>query len=248
MSRRLLLTIIVAGALLLWSLFALSFLQPVWFEKSVEGVIRYQLQNRLEASLGHQEITRKARELLQQKQEQHAQLLRDITFKKSIDQLIGEMQDPECYCRQVMQDVAPLVIHVSLDKLVHEEAKLKQFLMHEYRNTVEKLLREIRIFTAINALLLSMLATVLFTSAYSAWISLPSITLVSFANLLVAGLYVFQQNWLHAILFGDYLGWGYAFYLLFACIILWDLVFQRARWTIWTLSSLGLTLTAVVAC
>mgnify|MGYP003704958213 CR=1 FL=1 len=120
--------------------------------------------------------------------------------------------------------------------------------MHEYRNTVEKLLREIRIFSAINALLLSMLATVLFASAYSAWISLPSIALVSLANFLVAGLYLFQQNWLHTILFGDYLGWVYAFYLLFACVSLWDLVFQRARWTIFVLSSVGLTLTAVVTC
>lgn len=248
MSRRILLIVIVAGALLSWCLFALSFLQPVWVEKSVEGVIRYQLQNRLEASLDHHELTRKARELLQQKQEQRAQILRDATFKKSIDQLIAEMQDPDCYCRQLMRGIAPLVTQASLDQLLHEEAKLKQFLMHEYRNTVEKLLREIRIFSAINGLLLSMLATVLFVSAYSAWISLPSIALMSVANFLVAGLYLFQQNWLHTLVFGDYLGWGYAFYLLFACVSLWDLVFQRARWTAMVLSSLGVTLSGFIAC
>src|SRR5690606_25339731 len=51
-------------------------------------------------------------------------------------------------------------------------------------------------------------------------------------------LYLFQQNWLHTIVFGQYWGMTYVVYLVTVAAFLSDVVFNRARFTTRILNAL----------
>ena len=70
------------------------------------------------------------------------------------------------------------------------------------------------------------------------WSILPAFVLVG-AVLLAGGLYLFNQDWLHTIVFGDYLGLGYAAYLALVAAMLADIAFNRARVINVLLNALG---------
>jgi hypothetical protein len=61
-------------------------------------------------------------------------------------------------------------------------------------------------------------------------LALPAAVLVVAATV-VAALYLFNQNWLHTVLYGDYVGLWYVAYLGLAIAGLADVVFNRARVT-----------------
>jgi hypothetical protein len=77
---------------------------------------------------------------------------------------------------------------------------------------------------------------------------LPAIVLVG-AVIVTGGLYLFNQNWLHTVVFGQYVGLAYIVYLASAALLLADIVFNRARVTTrlvnLTLQSVGSVATAV---
>lgn len=68
---------------------------------------------------------------------------------------------------------------------------------------------------------------------------LPATTVLLPTTALVAGLYLFQHNWLHTIVFGDYVGWGYFAYLGIVGVLLGDLLLNRGRVNARIVSSIG---------
>lgn len=91
------------------------------------------------------------------------------------------------------------------------------------------LLREVRIFTAANALVFLLLfATTYARRRAGLQLLLPAVVLAG-AAVLVAGLYLFGQDWLHTIVFSDYTGLTYFAYLGAAMLFLADVAFNRAR-------------------
>lgn len=58
---------------------------------------------------------------------------------------------------------------------------------------------------------------------------LPAVAVLLLTTAVVASLYLFQQNWLHTIVFGDYVGWGYFAYLGIVGVLLGDLLLNRGR-------------------
>lgn len=68
---------------------------------------------------------------------------------------------------------------------------------------------------------------------------LPATTVLLPTTAVVAGLYLFQQNWLHTIVFGDYVGWGYFAYLGIVGVLLGDLLLNRGRVNARIVSSIG---------
>jgi hypothetical protein len=59
---------------------------------------------------------------------------------------------------------------------------------------------------------------------------LPAVVMVG-AVMVTGGLYLFNQDWLHAILFADYVGLAYPVYLACVALLLGDVVLNRARVT-----------------
>ena len=61
-------------------------------------------------------------------------------------------------------------------------------------------------------------------------LALPAVVLAG-AVVITTTLYLFNQNWLHTVLFSQYVGLGYVAYLGLAVAFLADIVFNRARVT-----------------
>ena len=77
---------------------------------------------------------------------------------------------------------------------------------------------------------------------------MPALVL-ALAAVALARVYLVGQDWLHAIVFGDYVGWGYALYLGTVALLVADVALNRARVTTRlvnvALDAVGSTLTAV---
>ena len=59
---------------------------------------------------------------------------------------------------------------------------------------------------------------------------LPAFVLVGAVGI-TGGMYLFSQNWLHTIIFGQYIGFAYSLYLAAVALLLTDVAFNRARVT-----------------
>jgi hypothetical protein len=92
-------------------------------------------------------------------------------------------------------------------------------------------MREFRIFTSANAIVFALLGiTALIRRKAGMQLVLPAVVLVG-AAVIVAGFYLFNQDWFHTILFNDYVGFGYFAYLGVAVAFLADIAFNHARVT-----------------
>ena len=97
--------------------------------------------------------------------------------------------------------------------------------------TAQALTREFRIFTGANAALFMLLAlTTLARRRATLQLALPALVLIGAAGI-VAFFYLFSQDWLHAIVFADYVGLGYFVYLAICIALLADILLNHARFT-----------------
>jgi hypothetical protein len=105
------------------------------------------------------------------------------------------------------------------------------FIRTKYMETAEALTREFRIFTGANAAMFALLGlTTRWRKRAGAQLLLPAAVLIG-AAAVVGGLYLFSQNWLHTVVFAEYVGLGYFAYLALAVALLADIAFNRARVT-----------------
>ncbi len=92
-------------------------------------------------------------------------------------------------------------------------------------------MREFRVFTGSNAIAFALLGVVtLLRRNATLQLALPAVVLAG-AVVVTGSLYLFNQNWLHTIVFGEYVGLAYAAYLAGVALLLADVVFNRARIT-----------------
>ncbi|OEZ92559.1 hypothetical protein [Duganella phyllosphaerae] len=114
-------------------------------------------------------------------------------------------------------------------------------------NVTAKLLREWRIFTACNALAFAVLAlTAALRGRNALQLLLPAVTL-TLAVAITAGLYLFNQNWLHTVVFNQYTSWAYSGYLLATALWMADILLNRARVTTQLVSGTLDTVGAVIS-
>ena len=100
-----------------------------------------------------------------------------------------------------------------------------------YAEMTRGLIREVRIFSGANALVFLVLGLIaVFWTRAGRQLLVPATVLLG-AALLVGCTYAFNQDWLHTILLGDYVGLWYFSYLLVAIAFMLDVVFNRARTT-----------------
>ena len=98
-------------------------------------------------------------------------------------------------------------------------------------DTAHKLVHEFRIFTGTNAAVFALLlVAALIRPKASLQLLTAALVLLAAAGV-TAYFYLFQQNWLHTLLFNDYVGMAYVGYLSGVMALLSDLIFNRARVT-----------------
>lgn len=108
----------------------------------------------------------------------------------------------------------------------------------KYMETASQLTREFRIFAGTNAIVFALLLIAVLVKRQAGLHLLPSAFVLLLAAGVTAYLYLFNQNWLHTLVFSDFVGFTYIGYLGSAFALLCDIIFNRARVTTKVLNAL----------
>lgn len=241
----------VLGTLLFGAAFALSFIDPLRVEHVAQELLRREVEARTTESLQAFERTRIG-QFAQRLAASHAESAEAVRQQLQqrltplVQAVVAEMRDPDCPCRHVLIESVGSAAGGKLGELLQGSAeRLTAFIRTKYVEVAGALLREFRLFTGANAVMFALLLLVLVVKRDARAQLLPVVAVLLGTVVIVGYLYLFQQNWLHTIVFGDYVGWAYLLYLALVAGLLADLLFNRARVTARVAGTFGAT---VVTC
>jgi hypothetical protein len=231
------LTLSFVGLLLFGSVFILSYVHPTFAESAARGVMHFEVERRVGeklAPLGNSKLMDLARRRMSENSTseidgQKRQLLTDLHLK--VAATAAEMRNANCTCRKAIDKTMTGIVDGKATEIARLNARLAVFIRTKYMEVAESLTREFRIFTGANAAVFGLLGiTTVLRRRAGLQLALPSLVLLG-AAALVGYFYLFNQNWLHTIFFGDYVGFAYFAYLGMAITFLADIALNRARVT-----------------
>ena len=238
--RPLVLLIALAGGLFFGALLAVSLARPAWVEQTARTMIRAQIEKKTGeqiAALDARFLDGKARALLREGEREIAAARWALTdgLPARIAAIAAEMGIPDCECRKRHAERTQL----RLGSLQQMHAQLSDLIRTQYLDAADQLLRELRIFSGANALAFALLGVAALRRPGARLQLLPATATLLLATLATSGMYLFGQDWLHTIVFGDYMGWALLGYIALVYAWLCDLLFNRAQLTAHLLSSAG---------
>ncbi len=225
----------LVGTLLFGAALLLSFASPIRIEAFAQELLEREVAARVGDSLSAVErsaVGQFAQRLADNHPEQVASLKRQVTQRvvPLVEAVVAEMRDPACPCRQKLSQMLDATLPPGrLADLLQPGGRLTTFIEGKYAEVRVALLREFRIFTGANALMFALLGVVLYVRRGARSQLLLPVAVLLLTALSVGYMYLFQQNWLHAIVFSDYIGWGYFVHLAVVGALVADLLFNRAR-------------------
>lgn len=226
--RRAILLLSLFGTIGFAGAWLLSYLQPLLVERAARELIRIEVQAQVEGKLAALDDSRIAR-LAQQALRRTDLDIKRTKLRQDISAKVADMLRADCECRRRLADGIRAVEAGRLGSLLDARGRLSALVEAGYASVRNDLLREFRIFTASNAIAFLLLGVLTKTRERARLqLLLPALVLVG-AVLVTGGLYLFNQDWLHTIVFGDYVGWSYALYLGGVAAFFADIAFNRAR-------------------
>ena len=234
--RTALLLISAIGVAVFSTAFLISFVRPMFVESVAKEFVRRELEARVHeriASIDGSRLARLAQRVIDRNDREIGEARRKLSevVPQKVASVVAQMQDPDCECRKFVTRATRSLLTLDVLARTATNEHLDRLIRTKYSEVVQALLREFRIVTAANAIVFLLLGATTYTKrAAGLQLLLPAVVLVGAATL-VGSLYVFSQDWLHTILFSDYLGFGYFAYLVVAIVFLVDVVFNRARVT-----------------
>lgn len=228
-TRRFSAAIGFGGFILFAAGFVFSFLRPTAVESLAAGLVRMEVEREVRSTLdgpAAAALMRLAAGALSANAEEGARLRRlSEALRGPIARVSAEMRDPDCPCRSA----ARTGLGWTASMLGRADARLTRLIRSKYLDVAARLTREFRIFCAANALVMLFLGIAVVARPGANVHLLPPALILVGAAAITAYLYLFQQDWLHTIVFGDYVGLGYFAYLGAATVLLADVVLNRAR-------------------
>ena len=161
--------------------------------------------------------------------------------------VIAKMQDADCECRKKIESRIRGWIVAGITTTKQVVAHLDLLIRAKYQDVSAKLLLEFRIFTTTNAFVFGALALAVPLKPAARGILLPAAIVLALSAGMTAYVYLFHQNWIHTILFGEYIGLAYVAYLGFVFLCLSDIVFNRGRVTASCLSAVANSMGSAVS-
>lgn len=150
-----------------------------------------------------------------------------------------EMRDPACACRITAALAARNGEDWRTALVGGAEARLTAMIRAQYLDVAARLMCEFRVFTAANALVLLFLGIAVAARRNARVHLLPPAVILTTGAAVTAYLYLFAQDWLHTILYGDYVGLAYVPVLGAASLFLADILLNRARVTARTINAVA---------
>ncbi len=233
--RAALLIISLLGTLVFGSAFVVSIVDPKWVESTARELIRAEVERRVDRridALDNEGITGLAKQALRGNRDE-LERVRAIRAGLSdrVAAIAAEMGGYDCECQARIGRGLDAMLEGRAGQLSMLGQRLETSIRDAYSQTAAKLQREFRIFTGANVLVFILLGALALARRDSAReLMLPALVLVGSA-IITAGFYLFAQDWVRTIVFGDYLGYWYFGYLSLALGFLADVAMNRARVT-----------------
>jgi hypothetical protein len=234
--RRAILIVSALGFALFGAGLIISFAHPLLIERAAREVVRLEVEHRVGEkidSLSNSRIADLALKKLQKTEaeiEQTREALRQELPRK-IANVVADMLNADCECRRRLAEHMQRAEDQRLGALVQIRERLTGLIESAYASVTTSLMREFQIFCGSNAVAFAVLGLVTLLRARAALqLALPAIVLLG-AVAITGSLYLFSQNWLHTIVFSEYVGFAYLLYLAAVASLLADVVFNRARGT-----------------
>lgn len=240
--RHMALALGLIGSALFGLAFAVSIANPGLVEKTAKSAIRYEVEKKVREKIDAIDggfLAKKAAALSKGYADEIAQTQRLLAqnLPAQLARVIAEMQDLDCECRNKVETHIRTGMEWRITSAVAAQERLASLIRTQYLETTDQLIREFRIFTGTNALVFAFLFVAAALKRQASIHFLPaSIVLLASAGM-TAYLYLFNQDWLHTLVFGDYVGLAYIAYLASALALLSDIAFNRARLTTEVLSA-----------
>jgi hypothetical protein len=229
--RILVATLGLAGALLFGAAFAVSYARPDVVEETAAKMVRAEVERGVReqgAALAGGPAAAIAAGIAQRNEAEIAQLrtlLADSLHAK-VARISAEMRDPDCACRET--GAAGTLDWRTLAQSQAGE-RLAALIRAKYMDVAASLMREFRIVTAANTLVLLMLGIAVVVRRDARLHLLPPALILATAAAGTGYAYLFGQDWLHTIVFSDYVGFAYFAYLGIAAVFLGDVTLNRGR-------------------
>ncbi len=224
------------GLLVFGGALAVSLVQPIAIERTARDLLRREVEKRVDQrldALDDTTIGRLAGQLLRRNQEDASRIKQQIRegLPQRIAARLAEMLDANCECRKLIGTRLGDAFAGTLASLAAVGDRLNALIRTKYAEVAGLLIREFRIFTGANALVFGLLGLVTLARPRARLHLILPMTVLLGGATLVAYFYLFHQNWLHTVVFNDYVGWWYLPWLGFAIAWLSDIVLNHGRIT-----------------
>ena len=218
------------------AIFALSFVNPLLIERAAREVIRIEVERRVGAKLdelSNSKVVLLAQKALGKTEVELDEAKRALATEvpRKVANTVADILNADCECRRKLTEWTVTGQEERISTLTQLREQLAGLIDSAYASVRSSLLRDLRIFSASNAAAFAVLGLVTYFRQRAALqLALPAVVLAG-AVVLTTSLYLFNQNWLHTVLYSQYVGLGYVVYLGMAVLLLADIVFNRARVT-----------------
>lgn len=251
--RVLVLCVGLAGSLLFAGAFAASWTSGHFISETAREVIRYKVAQEIDEkieAIGGDFLLSKASELFGRNKEEIEALKATLKsgLATQVARVAEEMRDPDCACRKWISQVVRDGLLSRIGDLNQLQDRLGELIRAKYLETEAGLTREYRVFTGTNAAVSFLLVTAALVKRRAGLQLVPAATILLLASTVTGYAYLFNQNWLMTLLYGDYVGYAYVGYLSFVFLLLADLLLNRARVTAAVLDALLTPITHVSPC
>lgn len=234
--RILLLAVSLVGGVSFAALFAASLANPGYVEEVAREIIRHRVEKKVNEkieALNARFLGKKAAALAKAHGDEVLQIQQQLRegLPERIAFVIAQMRNLDCECRKKIEKTIREGFESQIANAAHAREQLTAFIQAQYMATADKLTREFRIFTGSNALVFALLGGATLAKRRAGLHLLPAAVVLLVAAAVTSYCYLFQQDWLHTILFNDYLGFAFVGYLVAVFGFLCDILFNRAKVT-----------------
>lgn len=222
----------IVGGLLFGFAFVASVTNPGFVEQLARNIIRYEVERKVQEkieAIDNAFLSSKAAVFAKGYAEDIEQTKRLLTqqLPTRLAKVITEMRNLDCECRKKIE--TNIEWRIASASSAHE--RLTTLIRSKYMDTATQLTREFRIFTGTNAIVFALLLVAVLVKRQAGLHLLPSALVLLAAGAITAYFYLFNQNWLHSLVFNEYVGLAYIGYLAGAFALLCDIILNRARLT-----------------
>jgi hypothetical protein len=240
MHKAILRSIGVAGIAIFFTFFAFTYSIPGWVESFAADFIQSEVAEEVDSriddfgvSAGDSAVSQLAATLYQQNEREIAGLKSALKADahERMATALAQIRDVDCECREKYTQLFENGFQIDIALLQAANDRIVDFIQMTYMEVSAELKRDIRVFTGVNAGVFLLLLLVSFAKPQAiGQLFVPGV-LLTLATLISIYFYIFEQNWLLTIIYGEYLGFLYLPYLGIVFLALCDVVLNRARIT-----------------